>query len=62
MSTTDTEIFEALRSERRWALVERIAIGASAVFSAIILFGLVSAMTLVAVDAWNAPASMDDGQ
>lgn len=54
-TTSETEIFQTLRSERLGKLAGRIALWGTASLVGLFLVGLVSAATIVAMDAWSVP-------
>jgi hypothetical protein len=54
-TTSETEIFQTLRSERRGKLAARIALWATAALVGLFLVGLVSAATIVAMDSLSVP-------
>ena len=63
IATEQEQLSEYLRSERRWALAERIAQYAVAVCCGVILLGLVGAVTVVFMDAaQDAPQSVQDNE
>jgi len=60
---TDQEIYRELRRERLWLRVEKYAVCLVCACVGVLLVGLVSAATIVLMDAaMDAPQTMDDGQ
>ena len=60
---TDLEVYRELRRERLWLRVEKYAVCLVCACVGVLLVGLVSAATIVLMDAaMDAPQTMDDGQ
>jgi hypothetical protein len=52
---TDRDLFETLRSERRWAIAEKAAMWIVGAAVAVFSIALISAAVVVTMDVWGIP-------